>query len=161
MENKIDHNKNILDVCCGSRMFYYDRKNENVLFCDNRILDTILCDGRELHVSPDQIEDFRNLSFPDNHFDAVIYDPPHLKQCGTKSWLALKYGKLPKEGYREYVTKGFCECFRVLKPGHLLIFKWNEEQIPFKEITKNFPLEPLMGDRRGKTRWVTYFKPRQ
>lgn len=29
-------NKKIIDVCCGSRMFWFDRQNPNVEFCDNR-----------------------------------------------------------------------------------------------------------------------------
>ena len=32
-------NKRILDPCCGSKMFWFDRENPDVLFCDNRELD--------------------------------------------------------------------------------------------------------------------------
>ncbi|HGZ2460509.1 TPA: SAM-dependent methyltransferase, partial [Enterococcus faecalis] len=28
--------KRILDACCGSRMFWFDKQNEQVLFMDNR-----------------------------------------------------------------------------------------------------------------------------
>lgn len=28
--------KKILDACCGSRMFWFDKKNPNVLFMDKR-----------------------------------------------------------------------------------------------------------------------------
>ncbi len=28
--------KQILDACCGSRMFWFDKKNPHVEFCDNR-----------------------------------------------------------------------------------------------------------------------------
>ena len=28
--------KKVLDACCGSRMFYYNRQNKNVLFMDKR-----------------------------------------------------------------------------------------------------------------------------
>lgn len=28
--------KRILDPCCGGRMFYFDKENEDVLFCDIR-----------------------------------------------------------------------------------------------------------------------------
>ncbi|HGZ2460521.1 TPA: SAM-dependent methyltransferase, partial [Enterococcus faecalis] len=28
--------KKILDVCCGSRMFWFDKQNDQVLFMDNR-----------------------------------------------------------------------------------------------------------------------------
>lgn len=28
--------KPILDACCGSKMFWFDKNNPNVEFCDNR-----------------------------------------------------------------------------------------------------------------------------
>ncbi|MGT9596321.1 SAM-dependent methyltransferase, partial [Enterococcus faecalis] len=28
--------KKILDACCGSRLFWFDKQNEQVLFIDNR-----------------------------------------------------------------------------------------------------------------------------
>jgi hypothetical protein len=28
--------KPIIDVCCGSKMFWFDKNNPNVKFCDNR-----------------------------------------------------------------------------------------------------------------------------
>lgn len=43
----------ILDACCGSRMFWFNRTNKNVTFMDNRELETELCDGRKLVVKPD------------------------------------------------------------------------------------------------------------
>ncbi len=43
--------KKIIDVCCGGRMFYFDKKDERVLFCDNRKIKTTLCDGREFEVN--------------------------------------------------------------------------------------------------------------
>lgn len=50
----------ILDACCGSRMFWFDRKNNDVLFMDNREINETLCDGRTLQIKPDKIADFRN-----------------------------------------------------------------------------------------------------
>ena len=32
--------KKVLDACCGSRMFYYNRQNKNVLFMDKREITT-------------------------------------------------------------------------------------------------------------------------
>ncbi len=31
----------ILDACCGSRMWHFDKENKNVLFMDNRELGVI------------------------------------------------------------------------------------------------------------------------
>ena len=33
---KLQEEKKIIDVCCGSRMFWFDRENENTVFMDNR-----------------------------------------------------------------------------------------------------------------------------
>lgn len=149
--------KKILDVCCGSRMFYFDRQNPNVIYADNRELETTLCDGRTLLIKPDVHMDFRDIPYKDNTFKIVVFDPPHLIYAGTGSWLVNKYGILPKD-WPEYLKQGFEECMRVLESDGLLIFKWNEEQIKFSSVLKVFEKKPLLGDQRGKTRWVVFIK---
>ena len=84
----------ILDACCGSKMFWFDKKNKNVLYMDNRTLDTTLCDGRKLVVNPDIVADFKSMPFNDETFYLVIFDPPHLKNAGDTSYLKAKYGTL-------------------------------------------------------------------
>lgn len=113
--------KRILDACCGSRMFYFDKQNSDVVFADNRELETTLCDGRTLVIKPDVKMDFRSMPYDDNVFKVVVFDPPHLKNVGTGSWLAQKYGILPKD-WRAYLKQGFDECMRVLEPDGLLVF---------------------------------------
>lgn len=149
--------KRILDPCCGSRMFWFDRNNPDVLFADNRTLGTTLCDGRTLVIEPDMIIDFRDMPFEDNTFNLVVFDPPHLIHAGEKSWLAKKYGVLPAD-WKSYIKAGFDECMRVLKPGHTLIMKWNEEQIKTADMLKAIDKQPLFGDRRSKTRWLVFIK---
>lgn len=78
----------ILDACCGSKMFYFDKTNPNVTFMDIRRYSDILCDGRKLEVNPDVIGDFRNMQFSNDEFDLVVFDPPHLIKAGKNSWLA-------------------------------------------------------------------------
>ena len=58
----------VLDACCGSRMFWFDKTNDDVTFMDNRELEDTLCDGRKLIVAPDIVADFRNRSFEDEKF---------------------------------------------------------------------------------------------
>lgn len=149
--------KRVLDACCGSRMFWFDRQNPDVIFADNRELETTLCDGRKLLVKPDIKMDFRNMPYEDNSFKVVVFDHPHLIHAGVKSWLRQKYGVLP-EDYPAYLKKGFDECMRVLEPDGLLIFKWNEQQISFSKVLKLFGQNPLLGDQRGMTRWVVFMK---
>ena len=88
--------KQIPDAACGSKMFWYDRDNENVLFVDNRSVTDTLCDGRKLIIKPDVVADFTKLPFEDGTFRLVVFDPPHLLRIGETSWMAKKYGKLPK-----------------------------------------------------------------
>jgi ubiquinone/menaquinone biosynthesis C-methylase UbiE len=149
--------KMILDVCCGSKMFWFDKQNENTIYMDIREYDDVLCDGRELRIHPDIIGDFRNIPFPDNRFKMVVFDPPHLKQIGETSWMAKKYGKLG-ETWPQDIKQGFKECVRVLEPYGTLIFKWNEEQIKLSEILKLIPFKPLFGNKRAKTHWLVFIK---
>lgn len=152
--------KPILDVCCGARMFYFDKENPDVLFCDNREVERRLIDGRTFEVRPDVMADFRQLPFADGSFSMVIFDPPHLRQAGEGSWLAQKYGTLPKDGWRKYLGHGFRECWRVLKPGGVLVFKWNEHQIKISRLKNVFPAEPVFGTRtRFETMFLVFYKP--
>lgn len=149
--------KDILDACCGSRMFWFDKQNKNTVFMDNRTLEDTLCDGRKLIIKPDVIADFRNIPFEDNSFKLVVFDPPHLVKVGEKSWLAKKYGHLGSN-WKEDIKQGFKECFRVLEPCGILIFKWNEEQIKLSEILKLTDVKALFGNKRAKTHWIVFMK---
>ena len=149
--------KPILDACCGSRMFWFDRQNRNTIFMDNRELEDTLCDGRKLIINPDIVADFRDIPFDDNTFYLVVFDPPHLIHAGENSWLAKKYGKLD-DNWRQDISKGFDECMRVLKPNGTLIFKWCEEQIKLKEILDVIKYQPLFGNKRSKTHWLVFMK---
>ncbi|WP_428044922.1 SAM-dependent methyltransferase [Candidatus Avelusimicrobium fimicolum] len=149
--------KPIIDVCCGSRMFWFDRKNPKVVFMDNRTVEQILCDGRKLEIKPDVVGDFRHIPYQDNTFYLVVFDPPHLVRAGKKSWIAAKYGKLGPD-WRADLKAGFDECLRVLKPYGTLVFKWNEEQVKLSEILHIFGVRPLFGHQRGKTHFLVFMK---
>lgn len=98
----------ILDACCGSKMFWFDKKNENALYMDNRTLDTTLCDGRKLVVNPDIVADFKSMPFDDETFYLVIFDPPHLKNAGDTSYLKAKYGTLGSN-WKDDIQQGLAE----------------------------------------------------
>lgn len=153
--------KTILDMCCGSRMFWFDRTDPRAVFVDIRAESHILCDGRKLEIAPDLIADFRQLPFADNTFQIVVFDPPHLTHCGPEGWMGKKYGILSKS-WKDDLTKGFAEAFRVLRAGGVLIFKWNEVHIPTRDIIKLSPVPPIFGHPSGKranTNWVCFQKP--
>ncbi|OPD22678.1 methyltransferase [Clostridium botulinum] len=147
----------ILDVCCGSKMFWFDKENKDVIFMDNRELEDTLCDGRKLIIEPDILGDFRNIPYKDNTFKLVVFDPPHLIKVGENSWLAKKYGKLNSDWPID-IRQGFNECMRVLDKHGILIFKWNEEQIKIKDILKVIDYKPLLGNKRAKTHWLVFMK---
>lgn len=159
----------ILDPCCGSKMMWFDRGHPDVIFGDRR-RETITVpdrshgrvDGtRMICIDPDVFMDFRALPYQDNTFNLVAFDPPHLVRAGQKSWLAAKYGKLGTD-WRDDLRQGFAECFRVLRPHGVLVFKWNETQIKVRQVLELAPHQPLFGNTSGKkagTHWLVFMKP--
>ena len=161
-------NKQILDPCCGSRMFWHNKQNPNVIFGDIRSEVITVTDRshgnksgtRELRIEPDSLMDFRNLPYADESFKLVSFDPPHLVRAGAKSWLAAKYGKL-SENWQDDIRRGFSECLRVLATDGVLVFKWNETQVNIGEVLKLAPINPLFGHlsgRKGLTHWLVFMK---
>lgn len=152
----------ILDPACGSKMFWFDKSNQETLFGDIRNESHVLCDGRSLHITPDVVMNYENIPLPAQHFDMIIFDPPHLERAGENSWMRKKYGVLPEE-WPQSLRKGFSECFRVLKNNGVLIFKWNNNQVPVGKILSLTPYAPLFGQRRpnrksSTTHWITFLK---
>lgn len=147
----------ILDACCGSRMFWFDKENPNVTYMDIRQEYEELETGHVVDVNPDIVGDFRDMPFESDTFDMVVFDPPHLIHAGDNSWLAKKYGKLD-ELWPEDIRQGFAECMRVLKPNGSLIFKWNEDQISLQDVLAAISEEPLFGNKRSKTHWLVFMK---
>jgi len=154
--------KPVLDACCGGRMMWFDKKDERCLYADKRKEERSwdFYSGKK-EVKPDQIHDFRDMPYKDESFYHVVFDPPHRRNMSLKSVVGFSYGSLDKETWQEDLTKGFAECFRVLKENGTLIFKWNEVDIPLKEVLKLTTQKPLYGHRSGKkanTHWVSFIK---
>lgn len=153
----------VLDVCCGSKMMWFDKSNQLALFGDNRLESHILCDGRALEVKPSILYDYKALPFPDNQFSLVVFDPPHLIRAGKNSWLRKKYGVLP-EDWKNDLSQGFNECWRVLKKDGTLIFKWSDSQKKLADVLQALNQKPLFGhttNRHGTTHWLTFLKTKE
>jgi len=157
----------VLDATCGPKMFWFNDRDPRAVFVDVRREEHELKDRstkggvRRITISPDILADFRSMPFPNDRFSLVVFDPPHLKRAGPKSFMAKKYGKL-KPDWESTISKGFQECFRVLRPGGTLILKWSEVQIPVSKVVRLSPIAPLFGQRCGKsakTHWIVFIKP--
>lgn len=155
----------VLDACCGSRMFWFERADNRALFVDKRREDCV-SDTREgrrhITIDPDVLADFKALPFADATFALVVFDPPHTF-AGPNGWTAKKYGAL-KAGWQEEIRAGFAECFRVLCPLGTMIFKWNEHHIPVSTVLSLTQEKPLFGQRCGataRTHWIVFQKPYQ
>lgn len=125
-------------------------------------LDKPMDSGRKrLVIEPDMVADVTSLPFDDESFSLVIFDPPHL--VGSHAGIMKEYyGSLASvPAAREFLRQGFSECWRVLKPGGTLVFKWFEHKLPLKEILELAPCAPVCGNKRpgkDKTHWLVFFK---
>ena len=151
----------VLDACCGPKGFWFDKNDERALFIDRRSED-IEMDYPSGHyreqIKPDYVIDFTRMPFKNDTFNLVVFDPPHLPQEEPSGRIVARYGHL-KGDWRKMLKDGFAECFRVLKPNGVLIFKWNEVRIPVKEILELTNQKPLFGHKSGKnmqTHWIAF-----
>lgn len=158
----------VLDCCCGSKMFWFDRNDARALFVDKRReehpidIGTPGTRGRApIIVDPDLLADFSELPFPDESFYMVVFDPPHIERLHALGLLTKKYGILCGD-WKDMLRRGFAECFRVLKPNGALIFKWAESNHPVSSILALTDEKPLFGHKSGakaKTHWIVFMKP--
>lgn len=159
--------KRILDVTCGSRTMWFDKNHPAAVYCDRRKEtcfniwpSTNGKSDRSCIIDPDVVCDFTSLPFDDGEFSLVVFDPPHLIKANETAWLVKKYGKLD-DTWPQMLHDGFVECMRVLKPDGVLVFKWNEFDIPAADVWKAIGQKPLFGHHSGKkskTFWACFMK---
>lgn len=155
----------VLDVCCGSKAFWFNKDDERAFFVDKRsgVFERSHADRPRapVIVSPDWQGSFTALPFADASFDHVVFDPPHILESSASGNVGKYYGVLD-EDWREVLRRGFEECFRVLAPGGTLIFKWNEVSVPVGDVLALTTEKPLYGHKSSKasrTHWVAFWKP--
>ena len=147
---------------------WFDKGDDRTLYMDKREESRIIDVGtpgtkgrKPKTVSPDIIGDFRKMPFDNESFWHVVFDPPHFyKGAGKTGRIAFDFGLLDHT-WQDDIREGFKECFRVLKPGGTLVFKWCEVEIPLRDILALTPEKPLYGHRSGKkamTHWVAFIK---
>jgi len=158
----------VLDACCGCRAFWFNKSDKRAVYQDIRSVDIAVGpraaykNGKIFSIRPDICGTFSLMQFPNNTFFHVVFDPPHLteKKGSAGVNMRIQYGQLPID-WRETIRRGFSECFRVLRTGGTLVFKWCEYEIPVSEILALTPEKPLYGHRSGKaskTHWVVFIK---
>lgn len=156
-------NKQVLDPACSIQSFYFDKHPDYLLTGDIRSVSLYDSKFRKIEINPDQIMDFRKLDFPDESFNLVIFDPPHLWNCGKTSSMGMRYGVLNKDTWKKDIRSGFDECWRVLKKGGTLIFKWTEKDVTIAELIYVLGRTPLIGNKQPKTNgfWFVFYKPEE
>ena len=137
--------KIIIEACCGGRHKKIQKNNPNTVFMDIRAVErgTISLQPNWC-VEPDIVSSYTNMPFEDNSFNLINWDIPH-KLGKDKGIITMKYGHLDPENWKETTAQGFIECMRVLKKYGVLIFKFNDVSISFKEVLDLFPIRPLFG----------------
>lgn len=155
----------VLDACCSTRAFWFDSKDRRALFIDKRREIHVIDNGmpgtigrQPLVIDPDQIVDFTDMPFPNESFHLVVFDPPHIERKEAKGVITKRYGVLSGD-WRSMLRAGFTECFRVLKPNGVLVFKWGESSHKISEILKLTPETPLFGQKTTKVaHWCVFMK---
>ena len=155
--------KVLADLCCGSRSIWFDKAHPNAIYMDIREEEPgSIALQPNWSVKPDIIGDYRDMVFPDEHFHLLVWDIPHILEA--KSGIMLKkYGKL---GYtwQHDVKKGFEECWRILQPHGVLLFKYADLDIKVSDMLAQFPEKPIVGTRTkksvndGGTYWFAFIK---
>lgn len=160
MSDTVDKiNTPVLDMTAGSRMMWFDKNNQMATFVDKRRVNEELPTGHVIDVNPDVLADWTlGLPFEDETYNLVLFDPPHLIHAGDNSWLAKKYGTLDSDNWQEIIKLGFDEGMRVLKENGTLVLKWNDSQIPLRDILDVIGQQPLFGQKRQKTHWLVFMK---
>ena len=156
--------KVILDACCSVKAMWYNKNHPNTVYIDIRKEPSgFLGYGRKEALQPDYVMDFRKMDFKDKTFKLVVFEPPHLRSLGKNSLFRKKFGCLVAQTWQCDLQKGFSECWRVLENYGVLIFKWSDSEIPFKEVLKLIEHEPLFYNTTNfkatsVTKWFCFMK---
>ena len=162
----------ILDATAGYKEIWFQKNHPFVTFMDIRngkidtkTENTKFKNRRRIEIKPDVVSSWEDAPFPDNYFDMVVFDPPHIFRKNDidriTSTMEYKYGWLYDDNWKHVLKKGINKLFRVLKPKGIFILKWSECNKKINEILPLFPYPPLFGTRSGKDNtnlWIVFLR---
>ena len=153
----------ILDATAGCRGIWYQKNHPDVTFLDKR--KGVFGKNIKYNINPDVVCEWKDMPFPDNTFDMVIFDPPHIIQNAESGDMVAEYGKLGTKTWKDELKVGFNQCFRVLKEDGIFILKWAEciesKGKKINELLEMIEYNPLVGTRvgyRSTTLWIIFKK---
>ena len=135
----------ILDACCGSKMFWFDKQEPHTTYMDRRE-EEFEIHKKKINVKPDIVADFRDMPFEDETFNLVVFDPPHLLWAGQKSFMRAQYGQLDlltwrldllRTKFQSQMNNGHTVTFdtALLNPSHIVAITF--EEIEDEEVIVN------------------------
>ena len=166
MIDKTEPTKFILDACCGMKYMWMNKNHPNTIYMDIRKEEKGFNKNRPYdNVSPDIMGDFTNLpeEIKAKRFKLIVWDVPHFKARKLTGNLLKCYGGLNPETWQSDLKKGFTELWNVLEDYGILLFKFSDYHIKFKEVISLFPVNPLfynITNTSGKsdTKWFCFMK---
>jgi hypothetical protein len=157
----------ILDATCGYKGMWYQKNHPYVTFMDKRKEEFqsahLHQKKRTYRINPDVVSEWKNAPFPDEYFDVVLFDPPHIiwSKPHIEGTIEKENGHLDAGDWEQVLQEGITKLFSILKSDGIFILKWCEVKIPVKKIIEMCPYNPLFGTRTGqanKTHWIVFIK---
>jgi hypothetical protein len=114
--------------------------------------------------------DFTATGLPDDAYDLVVYDPPHLADLGADSIMGRRFGTVKgTTGLRLLVTAGVAEAWRIARIGVLVkltdtshggeflqLSRWALEHLDVEPYFVGHTTRPPVGDGRRKVQRVPW-----
>lgn len=162
----MNENKFILDACCGGKYMWYNKNHPNTIYMDIREEEKGFIEREpNFCIKPDIIADFRSLpkEITKRKYKLITWDIPHFKMKKISGNMSKAFGRLEPETWKEDINKGFNQLWDILEDYGIILLKFSNYHIKFKEILEVIPEEPLFFNRTSSkgdtsTKWFCFMK---